>query len=107
MFFYNDVFTVMIFTDVLILILSLVLSGHYESVFRNAAFVVSRTLMRVSLLTEQPYAIVFATTGMVFAILTIVVYNYGTKPFQAPEFSGLPEPSHQASSDGEIRRSLR
>ncbi len=34
--FYNDLFTVMIFTDVLVLILSLVVSGKYELVFRNA-----------------------------------------------------------------------
>jgi hypothetical protein len=34
--FYNDLFTVMIFTDVLILILSLVVTGQYENVFRNA-----------------------------------------------------------------------
>ena len=44
--FYNDVFTVMIFTDVLVLILSLVVSGQYEMVFRNAAFVVSIILIR-------------------------------------------------------------
>ena len=107
LFFYNDVFTVMIFTDVLILILSLVLSGHYELVFRNAAFVVSRTLMRFSLLTEQPYAVVFATTGMVFAILTVVVYNFGAKPFRAQELQDMAKSPHQASSEGEIRRSLR
>lgn len=79
LFFYNDVFSIMIFTDVLILILSLVVSGQYEFVFRNAAFVVSRTLMRFALLSEQPWSVVFATVGMVFAILTILVYNYGRK----------------------------
>jgi hypothetical protein len=37
MFFHTDVFKVMIFTDVLIVILSLVVSGRYELVFRNSA----------------------------------------------------------------------
>ena len=36
----NNLFTMMIFTDVLTLILSPVVSGQYEMVFRNAAFVV-------------------------------------------------------------------
>jgi hypothetical protein len=53
--FYNDVFTVMIFTDVLVLILSLVVSGQYENVFRNAAFVVSIILIRFSLTEGYPF----------------------------------------------------
>jgi hypothetical protein len=55
-FFYNDVFTVMIFTDVLILILSLVVSGRYEMAFRNAAFVLSIILLRFSLTEATPMA---------------------------------------------------
>ena len=48
-FFYTDVFTVMIFTDVLIVILSLAVSDRYELVFRNGAFVISTILIRFSL----------------------------------------------------------
>jgi hypothetical protein len=44
----------MIFTDVLILILSLVVSGRYEMVFRNAAFVLSIILLRFSLTEGHP-----------------------------------------------------
>ena len=53
--FYNDLFTVMIFTDVLILILSIVVSGNYEVVFRSAAFVVSIVLIRFSLAEGYPF----------------------------------------------------
>lgn len=76
LFFYGDVFTVMIFTDVFVLILSLMISGQYEFVFRNAAFVVARILMRFSLLTDQPSAVLFAIAGILLAILTVLVYNY-------------------------------
>ncbi|MGA2571266.1 MAG: hypothetical protein ABSF23_12165 [Terracidiphilus sp.] len=74
--FYNDVFTVMIFTDVLVLILSLVVSGQYEMVFRNAAFVVSIILIRLSLTAGYPYGAPLAVLAMVFGILTLLVYNY-------------------------------
>ncbi|MGC9158967.1 MAG: hypothetical protein ACP5FH_08245 [Terracidiphilus sp.] len=74
--FYNDVFTVMIFTDVLILILSLVVSGQYIGVFRNVAFVVSIILIRFALTEGYPYGAPLALTAMVFAILTLLVYNY-------------------------------
>jgi hypothetical protein len=66
--FYNDLFTVMIFTDVLILILSLVVSGKYELVFRNAAFIVSIILIRFSLTEGYPFGAPLT--------LTLLVYNY-------------------------------
>ena len=43
----------MIFTDILILILSLVVSGRYEMIFRNAAFVLSIILLHVSIATPR------------------------------------------------------
>jgi hypothetical protein len=74
--FYNDVFTVMIFTDVLVLILSLVVSGQYENVFRNAAFVVSIILIRFSLTEGYPYGAPLALVAMLFGILVLLVFNY-------------------------------
>ncbi|MGA3011634.1 MAG: hypothetical protein ABSD72_15360 [Terracidiphilus sp.] len=74
--FYNDLFTVMIFTDVLILILSLVVSGQYELVFRNAAFVVSTILIRLSLTEGYPYGAPLALLAMIFGVLTLLVFNY-------------------------------
>src|ERR1700735_161097 len=59
-FFYTDVFTVMIFTDVLIVILSLVVSDRYELVFRNGAFVISTILLRFSLTAKSPFSAVLA-----------------------------------------------
>ena len=75
-FFYTDVFTVMIFTDVLIVILSLAVSDRYELVFRNAAFVISTILIRFSLTTVRQYSALLAVTGMVFGIVTLLIYNY-------------------------------
>jgi hypothetical protein len=82
--FYNDLFTVMIFTDVLILILSLVVSGQYELVFRNAAFVVSTILIRLSLTEGYPYGAPLALLAMVFGVLTLLVFNYHRRLNEAP-----------------------
>jgi hypothetical protein len=75
-FFYTDVFTVMIFTDVLIVILSLAVSDRYELVFRNGAFVISTILIRFSLTAAWPYGAVLALMGMIFGICTLAIYNY-------------------------------
>jgi len=84
--FYTDVFTVMIFTDVLILILSLVVSNRYELVFRNAAFVISTILIRFSLTAEGPYGAVLALLGMLFGIVTMLIYSYSSNlPARDPE----------------------
>jgi hypothetical protein len=75
-FFYTDVFTVMIFTDVLIVILSLAVSDRYELVFRNGAFVISTILIRFSLTAAWPYSALLALMGMAFGICTLLIYNY-------------------------------
>jgi hypothetical protein len=75
-FFYTDLFTVMIFTDVLIVILSIVVSDSYELVFRNEAFVISTILLRFSLTAEHLYAAPLALVGMTFGIVTVLIYNY-------------------------------
>jgi hypothetical protein len=74
--FYNDLFSVMIFTDVLVLILSLIVSGRYEMVFRNAAFVVSIILIRFSLTEPRPFGTLLALLAMLFGILTLLVFNF-------------------------------
>lgn len=81
--FYNNLFTVMIFTDVLILILSIVVSGHYESVFRSAAFVVSIVLIRFALTEGYPYGAPLAILAMVFGILVQMVFNFHMRVHEA------------------------
>ncbi len=77
--FYNDVFTVMIFTDVLVLILSLLLTGRYEMVFRNAAYVISIILIRLSLTESRPYGAALALLATIFGIATSLLFNYHSR----------------------------
>lgn len=87
-FFYSDVFTVMIFTDVLIVILSLAVSDRYELVFRNAAFVISTILIRFSLTTGRQYSALLAIAGMLFGIVTLIIYNYHARVRWAGQHAG-------------------
>ncbi len=77
--FYADIFEAMIFADVLVLILSLVVSNRYELVFRNAAFVISTVLVRLSLTVAPPYGAVLGVIGMLFGIVTVLIYRYNTQ----------------------------
>ena len=74
--FYNDLFTVMVFTDVLVLILLLLFSGRYEMVFRNAAFVVSIVIIRFALTGGYPYGAPLTVMAMLFGIATVLIFNY-------------------------------
>ncbi|HLH37768.1 MAG TPA: hypothetical protein VKX39_01360 [Bryobacteraceae bacterium] len=74
--FYAEVFTAMIFTDVLILLLSLLASDRYEEVFRNAAFVIAAILIRFSLTAAHPLGAILGIAGMLFGIFTLVIYNF-------------------------------
>lgn len=76
--FYTDVFTVLIFTDVLVLILSLLLSNRYQLVFRNAGFVVATILLRISLSAEKPFDVVLALGALLFGVLVLLIYKYSS-----------------------------
>lgn len=74
--FIPDLFTVIIFTDVLLLVLSLLLSDRYQLVFRNAGFVITTILLRVSLSAARPYNLAIAVIATLFGILVLRIYKY-------------------------------
>jgi hypothetical protein len=79
----------MIFTDVFLLIVSLAYYDRYEYVFRNAGFVISTVLLRVSLSTPKPYDIGVALTAMAYGVAILAVFGW---------FSSIV--SHQKPPDG-------
>ncbi len=92
--FYLDLFTVLVFADAVILILSLLLSGSYELVFRNAAFVVSTILLRFSLAVSKPYDVELGIVSIAFGTLVLLVYShYVRAQMRDDESSIAPETS--------------
>jgi hypothetical protein len=76
MFFFPLFFEFMIFTDVFLLIVSLAYYDRYEYVFRNAGFVISTVLLRVSLSTPKPYDIGVALTAMAYGVAILAVFGW-------------------------------
>ena len=76
LFFFPLFFEFMIFTDVFILIVSLAYYDRYEYVFRNAGFVISTVLLRVSLSTPKPYDIGVALIAMVYGVSVLAVFGW-------------------------------
>jgi hypothetical protein len=74
LFFFPRFFEFMIFTDVFLLIVSLAYYDRYEYVFRNAGFVISTVLLRVSLSTPKPYDLLLALTAMVYGLVVLGVF---------------------------------
>lgn len=74
LFFFPRFFEFMIFTDVFLLIVSLAYYDRYEFVFRNAGFVISTVLLRVSLSTPKPYDLLLALTAMLYGLAVLGVF---------------------------------
>lgn len=74
LFFFPRFFEFMIFTDVFLLIVSLAYYDRYEHVFRNAGFVISTVLLRISLSTPKPYDVVLALIAMVYGLAVLGVF---------------------------------
>ncbi|MEY3238613.1 MAG: hypothetical protein RIR11_51 [Bacteroidota bacterium] len=72
--FYQDFFNIMIFVDVLLLIVSLIYSGTYEVIFRNACFIILTILIRIAITAPKPYNIVFALGAMLLGVLTMMLF---------------------------------
>lgn len=78
-FFFPAFFEVMIFADVFLLIVSIIYYDQYHYVFRNAGFLISTILLRVSLSTAQPFDVVLGLAAMVYGIGVLLVFTYATR----------------------------
>lgn len=76
LFFFPLFFEFMIFTDVFILILSLAYYDRYEYVFRNAGFIISTVLLRLSFSTEKPFDIGVGLIAMVYGTAVLAVFGW-------------------------------
>jgi hypothetical protein len=74
--FYKDFFSVMIFVDVFLLILSFIYSSTYDIIFRNAGFVISTILVRIALTAAKPFNILFSLTAVLFGVLLIGLFVF-------------------------------
>jgi hypothetical protein len=87
--FYKDFFSIMIFTDVFLLILSFIYSSTYDLIFRNAGFVISTILIRIALTAQKPFNIYFSLTAVLFGVFLIALFVMFNARFETKELENL------------------
>ena len=73
--FYSEFFTVMIFIDVFLLIVSFMYHFSFNLIFRNASFIITTILLRMSLTAEKPVNYFLIFVGFAFSILAYYLIN--------------------------------
>jgi hypothetical protein len=65
----------MIFVDVLLLIISFIYQCSFNLIFRNASFIITTILLRMSLSMEKPINYLIILLGFTFSIVTYYLYS--------------------------------
>jgi hypothetical protein len=78
--FYGDFFTVMIFIDVFLLIVSFMYHFSFNLIFRNASFIITTILLRMSLTAEKPVNYFLIFVGFAFSILAYYLISKRRSP---------------------------
>jgi hypothetical protein len=73
--FYADFFSIMIFVDVLLLIISFIYHFSFFTIFRNASFIITTILIRMSLTIEKPMNYIIILIGFLFPIISFYLYS--------------------------------
>jgi hypothetical protein len=73
--FFTDFFSIMIFIDVLLLIISFIYHFSFFTIFRNASFIITTILIRMSLTIEKPMNYIIILIGFLFSIISFYLYS--------------------------------
>lgn len=73
--FFEEVFSLLIFSDVLIVLISLRHSAAYRVVFRNSAFALATVLIRLALPAPPPFNALLGLAAALYAIGLTLAYN--------------------------------
>lgn len=73
--FFNEFFTILILTDVLLLLFSLFHTGEFHKVIRNSGFIISTILIRLSFNAEGLLNNALIVVAVLFGILVLYIHN--------------------------------
>lgn len=73
--FYTDFFSIMILVDVLLLIISFVYNFSFFTIFRNASFIITTILIRLSLTIAKPMNYFMVIIGFLFSVITFYLFS--------------------------------
>ncbi len=84
---FHTFYTILIFSDIIIVLIALRYTMNYFKIFRYSAFVLATILIRISLSLEVLYDVLIAVLAAVFILLLTLVYNYFTKEIEEHQLS--------------------
>jgi len=73
--FYADFFSIMIFVDVFLLLISFTFHFSFFTIFRNASFIITTILIRMSLTIGKPMNYIIILIGFLFSIISFYLYS--------------------------------
>lgn len=73
--FFAEFYTILVFSDVLIVLISHSFFPHFKDIFRNSGFAISTLLMRLSLTAPPYYDVLIGVGASVFALFLAIAYK--------------------------------
>jgi len=73
---FNKFFTILVFTDIFILLYSLRFTTRFINVFRYSSFALTTVILRMTLTAPVYINVILCITASLFALLVTIVYNY-------------------------------
>jgi hypothetical protein len=77
---FNQLYTALVFSDILILILSLRYSNLYVHLFRYSSFALATVILRLSLSAPKYINVLLSISAGLFVLLVANLYNFLNKP---------------------------
>jgi hypothetical protein len=76
---FKTFYTVLIFSDIIIVLIALRYTLNYYKIFRYSAFVLATILIRISLSAKPMYDVIIGVIASLFVLLLTISYNYFSK----------------------------
>lgn len=76
---FKTFYTVLIFSDIIIVLIALRYTLNYYKIFRYSAFVLATILIRVSLSAQPYYDVIIGVVASLFVLILTLAYNYFLK----------------------------
>ena len=76
---FHTFYSVLIFSDIVIVLIALRYTMNYYKIFRYSAFVLATILIRIALSVELYYGVIVGVTAALFILVLTIAYNYFLK----------------------------
>jgi hypothetical protein len=81
--FYDEFFTILIMTDVLLLLISFLHTDSFNTVIRNSGFVISTILIKLSFSTDGLLNTILMVVAVLFGVIILWLHNQYEKMGEA------------------------